>query len=150
MNSQRITKIISSLKETEQFAREIALELKGGETIALIGDLGSGKTTFVQFLAKALGIKKRIPSPTFVIMRAYEIPERSLSLHHYDFYRLDNIDEIKDLGVEEDFQDPRTICVVEWADRAMDILPKDRTEIKFEIIGAKRKVIINRPYVSAS
>lgn len=134
------TKIISNLKETEQFAREIASGLKGGETIALIGDLGSGKTTFVQFLAKALGIQKRIPSPTFVIMRAYEIPERDISLHHYDFYRLESVEEVKDLGVEEDFTDRKTICIVEWADKFLEILPKKRIEIKFEIKNDKRLV----------
>jgi tRNA threonylcarbamoyladenosine biosynthesis protein TsaE len=136
---QKLT--LKSLKDTEKLAFEVANQFKGGETIALIGDLGSGKTTFVQFLAKALGIKQRVPSPTFVIMRAYKIPNRDLSLHHYDFYRLDDLAEVKDLGIEDDFQDPKTICVVEWADKAIDVLPKERIEIHFKTIDQNKREV---------
>ncbi len=136
------TKIISTLKEMEQFAQEIVSELKGGETIALIGDLGSGKTTFVQFLAKALGVKKRVVSPTFVVMRAYgQTKLKGIALYHYDFYRLDSLDEIRDLGVEEDFKDPKTICVVEWADKARGLLPRERIEIHFEVIDQNKRQV---------
>ena len=133
---------IYSLEEVKKLASGIAKTLEGGEVIALFGDLGSGKTTFTQFLAKALGVKKRVPSPTFVVMRVYDdLNLRDVSLHHYDFYRLDSLEEIRDLGVEEDFKDPKTICVIEWAEKAKELLPEERFEIKFKTIDKNKRAI---------
>ena len=133
---------IYSLEELEKLASGIAKTLEGGEVIALYGELGSGKTTFTQFLAKALGVKKRVPSPTFVVMRAYDSTKLpGVSLHHYDFYRLDSLEEIRDLGVEEDFKDPKTICVIEWAEKVKELLPEKRIEIYFETVEqGKRRI----------
>jgi len=133
---------IYSLEGLEELASGIAKTLEGGEVIALFGDLGSGKTTFTQFLARALGVKKRVPSPTFVVMRAYDdLNLRGVSLHHYDFYRLDSLEEIRDLGIEEDFKDPKTICVIEWAEKAEELLPEERFEIKFKTIDKDKRAI---------
>jgi len=133
---------IYSLEGLEELASGIAKTLEGGEVIALFGDLGSGKTTFTQFLARALGVKKRVPSPTFVVMRAYDSTKLpGVSLHHYDFYRLDSLEEIQDLGVEEDFKDPKTICVIEWAEKAEELLPEERFEIKFKTIDKDKRAI---------
>ncbi|MFC1651836.1 tRNA (adenosine(37)-N6)-threonylcarbamoyltransferase complex ATPase subunit type 1 TsaE [Patescibacteria group bacterium] len=134
--------MIVSLKELEKFAFDFAKSLEGGEVIALYGDLGSGKTTFTQFLAKALGVKKRVPSPTFIVMREYsDLNLKNVALHHYDFYRLDNLDEIQDLGVEEDFKDSKTICVIEWAEKVQDLLPEERFEIRFKTIDQNKREI---------
>ncbi len=135
-------KNIYSLKEVKELAENLAKSLEGGEVLALYGDLGSGKTTFTQFLAKALGVEKRIPSPTFVVMRKYDkMKLEGVSLHHYDLYRLDNLDEIKDLGIEDDFKDQKTICVIEWPERAEEILPKDRINLKFKVVSENEREI---------
>src|SRR5690554_3657711 len=102
-------KIVNSLDETNHFAQQLAELLKEQDTITLEGDLGAGKTTFTQALAKGLGITKTVNSPTFTIMKQYE---GRLLLNHLDVYRLENSDE--DLGWDEIFYGD-AVTVVEWA-----------------------------------
>ncbi len=118
--------ITKSSEETQNFAAEFAKTIKPGEIICLYGDLGAGKTTFVQGLAKGLGIKQRIISPTFTIIREYG------NFYHIDLYRVENITDIKNLGIEELFNNPENIIVIEWAERMKDLLPKKRIEIEFK------------------
>lgn len=117
------------LSQAEKFAKEIALSIKGGEVIALIGELGSGKTTFTKALGKALGIKHSIPSPTFVMMQEFEIPKkvsgRKLFLYHLDLYRAKNFTEVVSLGITEWWGHPQAVTVIEWADKIQNHLPKD-------------------------
>lgn len=102
--------------------------------IALIGNLGAGKTTFVQKFAKALGISETVTSPTFVILKKYG------TFIHVDAYRITST-ELLALGFRELVGDPRNVIVIEWADRVMDTLPKDAMIIKFEHVSAtKRKI----------
>lgn len=111
---------------------------------ALYGDLGSGKTTFVQGFAKGLGFTTRLPSPTFIIVRRYPVPETSFFFHHIDLYRMENITDMKALGLGELFTDPSAIIVIEWAERLGTALPEKRMDITFETIGEnERKITIN-------
>lgn len=145
--------ITNSFKETqklgEEFARSLLARLKG-ETlnalvIALYGDLGSGKTTFVQGLAEGLGIKKRIISPTFIIVRNYRIKNheshsassgqaRIMNLYHIDLYRVEGERDIEGLGIEEIMNDKNNIVIVEWAEKLKNLIPKNRIEIRFEYL----------------
>ena len=154
-------KTTKSAKETQGFGRKIAADLisraknekriTGGITLALTGDLGSGKTTFVQGLAKGLGIKKRVISPTFMLMRKYNIsinhqPSPINNFYHVDLYRLEeNVEkEIVNLGVKDIWSDSENIVAIEWAEKIKDIIPKDAVWIKFENVGkGKRKISIN-------
>jgi len=117
--------------------------------VALEGDLGGGKTTFLQGLAKGLGIKKKILSPTFVIMRRFQIPKGKISsqfqyFYHIDCYRIKKSKDILVLGFEEIISDPKNIVGIEWADRIKKILPKDRIFLKFQFVNKnKRKIITN-------
>jgi len=141
-----------SAKETKKFGRDFVSKLIIDHQpliIALTGDLGSGKTTFVQGLAEGLGIKQRILSPTFIIMRQYDIPKinhRASTINyffHVDLYRLDeNVKkEMRNLGTEEIFSDPENIIAIEWAEKGRDAIPKDAVWIKFENLGEdKRKI----------
>jgi tRNA threonylcarbamoyl adenosine modification protein YjeE len=100
-----------SVTDTYNLAKTLANTLKGGEIIVLDGDLGAGKTTFTKGLAKAIGIDENsVNSPTFTIMKEYD---GKLKLYHYDMYRL-NSDEISELGLEENFNEPQSVCVIEW------------------------------------
>ncbi|MBU1179054.1 tRNA (adenosine(37)-N6)-threonylcarbamoyltransferase complex ATPase subunit type 1 TsaE [Patescibacteria group bacterium] len=103
--------------------------------IALSGDLGAGKTVFVQGFAKALGIKDKITSPTFVILKKFK------NLVHIDAYRIDNPKEILYLGWEELVNNPENIILVEWAEKVKKILPKNTIWIKFEHLDEKRRII---------
>ncbi|MEJ2348074.1 MAG: tRNA (adenosine(37)-N6)-threonylcarbamoyltransferase complex ATPase subunit type 1 TsaE [Patescibacteria group bacterium] len=134
--------ITESAQETKDLGRKIAADLKGGETLALIGDLGSGKTTFVQGITEGLGIKGRTISPTFILMRRYTAPK--FDFYHIDLYRLeDNLEEeVKNLGLEDVWGDENNVVVIEWAEKIKDILPGGAISIKFKNLGGdKRKII---------
>lgn len=125
--------------------RKIAADLKGGEVLALSGNLGSGKTTFVQGLAKGLGLKQRIISPTFILIRRYDLKNKYL--YHVDLYRFekDTVKEVKNLGIEDMWVSPNCITVIEWAEKIKDIIPKKATWVYFENIGeSQRKIIIEK------
>ncbi|GAC1362493.1 MAG: tRNA (adenosine(37)-N6)-threonylcarbamoyltransferase complex ATPase subunit type 1 TsaE [Actinomycetota bacterium] len=101
--------------------------LRPGDVLSLGGDLGAGKTTFVQGLAAGLAIPARVTSPTFVLMKEY-LGGR-YPLIHMDVYRLDRMQEVVDLGYDE-FLDPSHIVVVEWGDMVEPLLPKDHLSIQ--------------------
>jgi tRNA threonylcarbamoyladenosine biosynthesis protein TsaE len=116
-------------KETIELGKKIARKLKGGEIIALEGDLGAGKTTLIKGIARGLGIKKTITSPTFVIMKIYAEQcgnrrgtMRKLNLLHIDAYRIKNPREILDIGAGEYLGDKNTVVVIEWADKVKKLL----------------------------
>ena len=126
-------KIKVPLSQAESYAKKIAPLIKGSEVIALIGELGSGKTTFTKALGKALGIKHSIPSPTFVMMQEFEIPKKGLKqklfMYHLDLYRTKNFKEVESLGITEWWGHPKTVTVIEWADKIQSQLPKYTTII---------------------
>jgi tRNA threonylcarbamoyladenosine biosynthesis protein TsaE len=126
-------KIISySERETRSLAQSLARFLRGGEILALSGNLGSGKTTFVKGLAKGLKIAKKIKSPSFVIMKSYQIPGRKLSFWHLDLYRLKKgRGEFLDLGGEEILNNPKNIIAIEWPEKIGKLLPKGAISIRF-------------------
>jgi len=138
-------KITKSEKETFDFAQDFARKLKGGETIGLVGDLGAGKTIFTKGLAKGLGVKQTIASPTFVLMKVCPIQNSKLkikNLVHIDSYRIKNKNDLISLGVEEYIDRDDAIVVIEWADRVKKILPKKTKFIKLSNkIGDKREIV---------
>lgn len=117
--------ICSNVEETAALAKKIAAVIEGKvATLALTGDLGAGKTTFTKALAKALGVKQVVNSPTFTIMKPYRMAD-GRTLYHLDAYRLEGVDQ--DLGFEDCFDDG--IAVVEWAGFLQDQLPADAITI---------------------
>lgn len=116
-------------KETEQFAREIAKLAHPGSVICLIGDLGVGKTTMTKGIAKALGVTEQITSPTFTIVQEYETGR--IPLYHFDVYRINDPDELFEMGFEE-YLHGKGVSVIEWADLIPDMLPEKRIEVRIE------------------
>jgi len=115
---------------------------KKAAVVALSGELGSGKTTFLQGFAKKLGIKQRILSPTFVIMRSFKIPKSGQrSFFHIDCYRTAGSKDILVLGFKEIINDPNNIIAVEWADKILDILPENAIILKFGHIDSNKRRI---------
>ena len=139
----------NSAAETKKLAGQILKKLKT-RTIGLIGDLGSGKTTFVQGLAEALGIKKRVISPSFVLIRQYKIPKtlspvtcRLSHVYHVDLYRLSGKINISSLGLPEIWDNPKNLVIIEWAEKIKEQLPKNSLIIEFENLGGdKRRIVI--------
>ncbi len=125
--------------ELMSFAEKIGRLLDGGEVIELLGDVGSGKTTFTKGLARGLEIDDPIQSPTFTINRIYEARD-GLRLAHYDFYRLSNAG-IMSQELDESIHDPKTITVIEWGDIIQDILPENRITIKLDIIDDQQRAL---------
>lgn len=133
--------ITTSATETKKFASEFAKRLRLGDLLCLYGDLGSGKTTFVQGLAEGLDFKKRVLSPTFVFVRIYPLGSRKLKLIHIDLYRVEKIEDADSLGLEDFWSDPKNIVVIEWAERVKDLLPKKRVNVTFEYVDGDRRRI---------
>lgn len=141
-----MTEIITkNERETKKVAKLLAQELikkplktKEALIIGLEGELGSGKTRFVQGFAKGLGIRKRLTSPTFVLMKKYK------NLYHLDCYRLNKPKDLLDLDFKEIISNPKNIVLIEWAEKIKRILPRDTVWIKFKIISDReRKIVIN-------
>lgn len=117
-----------SYEDTAGIAAELAKTLKGGEFIAMYGDLGAGKTAFVQGLAKALGITRHVTSPTFNIVNEYE---GRLPLYHFDVYRIADPDEMYEIGFEE-YLYSDGVCVVEWAELIEELFPEEYLRLVIE------------------
>lgn len=133
-------KEIHGEKEMARFAKEFAKTLKGGECIALNGDLGAGKTTFVQGLAKAFGVKERVTSPTFVYMHVHKTKKEGMLFVHADAYRGD-ADTLREIGIDEYLADPKAVVVIEWADKVKELLPDDTVGLRFSHVeGSVRSV----------
>ena len=134
--------ITKSAQETAALGEKLANNLKEGAVVCLYGELGSGKTVFVQGLAKGLGIKERILSPTFVMVRSYALcAMRYTTFYHIDLYRIENEKDIEGLGLEEIWNDPKNIVAIEWAEKIKNILPKKRVDIHFKYLNNNQRQI---------
>ena len=120
-------------EETRAFAEDLAAGLRPNDVVALVGDLGTGKTTMTKYIAAALGVTEPVTSPTFTIVQEHR--SGRLPPFHFDVYRVDSPQEILDVGADEYF-DAGGICVIEWADRIADLLP-DETKVILLRYGEK-------------
>src|SRR3989304_6849838 len=143
--------ITKSARETQKRGETLAADIVSGKlshTIALSGDLGSGKTTFVQGLAKGLDIAGRIISPTFIIVRKYPVKSKDKNsklkdFYHVDLYRLEkDLDkEVFNLGLPYLWSDPQNIIVIEWAEKIQNLIPAGATWISFESLEENKRKI---------
>ncbi|WP_437229682.1 tRNA (adenosine(37)-N6)-threonylcarbamoyltransferase complex ATPase subunit type 1 TsaE [Planctomicrobium sp. SH661] len=121
-----------SLEETFLFGRQLAAVLQAGDVVSLIGNLGAGKTHLVQAIAEGLNVdREEVHSPTFVLIQEYD---GRIPVCHVDAYRLRDIDEFLELGADE-LLGGEGICLIEWADRVEEVLPRDRLTIRIETTG---------------
>jgi len=144
--------ITKNFKETQQLAERLVEQLitaphRGALVLALRGDLGAGKTTFIQGLGKALGVKEKILSPTFVIMKHFNILSSDYfsDFYHLDCYRIESSGDLEVLNFKEIINEPKNLVVIEWAERIKKALPSDAVWLEFEHGGEDvRKIqIIN-------
>ncbi len=135
--------ITINIDETKKFACSLGKNLKKGDFLALVGDLGSGKTVFVKGLAKGLGIDHRyVNSPTFVIVKEYK---GRLNLYHFDIYRLNDEKSLEDIGASEYFFG-NGVTAMEWADKAPDLIPEEHLRIEFKVAGDNKRRIKFIPF----
>ena len=132
-------KISKSVDETIEIGEKFAKGLKKGDCVALIGDLGAGKTVFTKGIAKGLGVKdaRYVNSPTFVIIKEYE---GRLPLYHFDLYRLNSHSCLDDMNYEEYFYGDG-VTVIEWADKIKKLLPERYWEVKLKVVNEKKRTI---------
>ena len=138
--------ILKNQQQTEKLAKLLARAclaearrrrkiIKHALIFGLVGNLGAGKTTFIQAFAKGLGIKAKITSPTFVLMKNYK------NLYHLDCYRIKNSKDVLDLDFKEIISIPKNIIMIEWAEKIKSILPKSTIWLKFKIISRTERII---------
>lgn len=128
MEIKRIIKI-NSEEDSKLFGLELAKNAVPGQVIALVGDLGTGKTTLTKYIACGLGVTETVSSPTFTIVKEYY--SGRIPLYHFDVYRIGDPDELFNIGADEYF-DGSGLCVVEWADMVEEELPEDSLYIYIE------------------
>lgn len=114
--------VIRNEEDTRDFALKLADLLQPGTVLALIGDLGTGKTTLTKYIARGLGIAETLTSPTFTIVKEYY--SGRLPLYHFDVYRMESAADLFEIGAEEYFYGDG-VCIVEWADQVAEILPDE-------------------------
>jgi tRNA threonylcarbamoyladenosine biosynthesis protein TsaE len=140
-------KVTKSIKETHKLAEKLIKDISESKpdkavVVALVGELGSGKTTFTQGFAKALGIEEYVTSPTFVLMKNYRLKgDLHKILVHVDAYRLEKPKDLIELGWSEVVANPLNIVLIEWADRIKDILPENYYLVTFSHKSEKERAI---------
>ncbi len=124
------TWVSKNARETRRIAERFAHALKKSRrrvlVVGLVGELGAGKTFFVQCVARALGVRARMPSPTFLVVRSYPLPKETFyeKLYHVDAYRIKTKRDLDNTGLSRILQSPRSLIFIEWADRVKNYLPK--------------------------
>lgn len=139
---------LNSLEETEKLGEVLGHNLRGGEVVELISDLGGGKTTLAKSIAKGAGSQDNVTSPSFTISNQYKTPK--FTIHHFDLYRLSD-PGIIELTLSENFSDSGTVTMIEWAGSVANVLPANRIIIRIDPIAnseSSRKLEITLPVTS--
>ncbi|ORU93900.1 MAG: tRNA threonylcarbamoyladenosine biosynthesis protein TsaE [Cycloclasticus sp. symbiont of Bathymodiolus heckerae] len=120
--------------------KALALQLKPGTLVFLVGDLGAGKTTLVRGVLRGLGHEGSVKSPTYNLVEPYTVNDRSI--FHFDLYRLTDAEELEYMGMR-DYLNEQTICLIEWPDRGDGLLPKPDILVEIKINGCQRELLIS-------
>ena len=132
---------VNSEKETADLAEEFSLALKAGETIVINGELGAGKTFFIKSAAKSLGINN-VNSPTFALVNEYT---GKFKIYHFDFFRINEVKELYDIGFVDYLNDEKAIIFIEWGNLFPEILPHKRIEVEIQVLeDFSREIIIKK------
>lgn len=141
--------ITNNFEETQMagqnFAREILAKKPGSQAVvlALSGDLGAGKTTFLQGFARGLGIEEVVNSPTFIIMKKFEIRNSKFEMfYHFDLYRLESQKDVEFLDLKEIIADPKNIVAIEWPEKITSLLPENAIKITFSHLQENKREIV--------
>src|SRR3989304_6440754 len=133
--------ISKSGRETQSLAKNLVESLTEPKVIALYGELGTGKTTFVQGLAKTLGIEKRVLSPTFVFVRSYSLRDPRFKIfHHVDLYRAESLEAARSVGIEEILASG-SLLAIEWPEIIEELLPKNTVRGRFKKVDESKREI---------
>jgi len=135
--------ITKNPRQTKKIALKLAKYLKPGDILALIGDLGGGKTTFLQGLGRGLRIRQKILSPSFLQLKIYPTGNKKIKyLNHFDFYRLTNFSPLENKGLAEYLKTKNSLVVIEWANRIKKFLPEKTKYIYFTFIDENKRRLV--------
>jgi tRNA threonylcarbamoyladenosine biosynthesis protein TsaE len=134
----RVDLVTDSPAETMNFGENLAADLAPGATVGLIGELGAGKTVLIRGMCRGLGYDGIVNSPTFNLLNIYS---GDLEIYHFDWYRLEGLSDLDDLGFEEFVSNERGICLIEWADRISSALPTDVVLLYLDIVSDYKRRI---------
>lgn len=124
---------VPNLEALPQVAREFAAEMGDNTVFAFYGDMGAGKTTFINELCRVLGVEDDdTASPTFALINEYRSDTTAELIYHFDFYRIEDLDEALELGVE-DYFDSGAVCLIEWPERITPVLPADTVSVRIRV-----------------
>lgn len=131
---------VNNLKQTQKLAKKFAKTLVGGEVVLLNGDLGAGKTTFTKFVAKALGVKDEVTSPTFTIMKQYQ--GKKLKLLHFDMYRIESADESIGFGFDDYIKnrDYGAVIFIEWSERVTQLIEGESIVVDIKRVDENKRL----------
>lgn len=130
---------INRIQQTKHFAEKVASGLNPGDTVGFVGGLGAGKTTIIQFIAKKLGVDKKITSPTYLYVKTYPL-QNNITLVHCDAYRLKNRADFNSVDLSQYLGSRDTIVLIEWADKITDYLPTGTAIYTINFIDDRRAV----------
>jgi tRNA threonylcarbamoyladenosine biosynthesis protein TsaE len=136
--------ISRSPEQTRRVGARLGMLLDSGDVIALEGDLGTGKTVLAQGIGIGWGATTALISPTFILIRRHTRNQDNDFFYHIDLYRITSLAEAKDLGLEELLGDPRSVCVVEWAERAADLFPEESLWVTLRVLDEQRRSLTFR------
>ncbi|MBI5153309.1 MAG: tRNA (adenosine(37)-N6)-threonylcarbamoyltransferase complex ATPase subunit type 1 TsaE [Parcubacteria group bacterium] len=126
----------------EEFARELLSETNACHVVSLEGELGAGKTTFMQGVGRGLGIRQQMTSPTFIIFCVFDLKKCAYKrLYHFDCYRLKSYEDLRALEFEDIIADPKNLVIIEWGDMIKEHLPKNTIQITFEVVSRDTRSI---------
>ena len=133
---------LTQLEDTKRFAEQLVQDIKRGQVICLVGDLGAGKTTLTQYLCDALGVDDYVTSPTFNLMNTYQgkLGGAPVQIHHFDVYRIFDADEMLEIGFD-DYLYGDGICIIEWANQVEHMIPKESIWIEMSLSLDGKRVL---------
>ncbi|WP_258098968.1 tRNA (adenosine(37)-N6)-threonylcarbamoyltransferase complex ATPase subunit type 1 TsaE [Marinoscillum pacificum] len=134
--------LVNDESELEQVASELVPMLSDYEIVCFQGEMGAGKTTFIKVICDALGVQDSMSSPTFSIVNEYR-NEEDEPIYHFDFYRVEKLQEAYDIGVEEYFYSG-DLCLIEWPDMIKELIPEKHLEISIKLVGDNSREITIR------
>ena len=140
----RQSRITRTPRQTQRLAAMMVnmAAANGVNVVSVKGEMGAGKTTLIQGMGRSLGVKRNLPSPTFILVRSYQLkPGPWKKLYHVDLYRLETVEEMRSTDLAELWQDRHNLVVVEWADKAEAILPAKRLDVKIKVKGENKRAI---------
>lgn len=133
--------ISHSERQTKRLGARLGRLLRGGEVICLEGELGVGKTRFIQGVGQGMGITEPITSPTFIMVNEYRAAEKPLTLYHIDLYRIEKLEETYTFGLEE-YLYGEGVCLIEWAEKVKMLLPPERLWVRMRYLSESKRAIL--------